>query len=254
MTPEVADKDITVAKADEEREIKSLISYAVGCMFGRYSLDAKGLIYAGGDFDANNYQTFEADEDGIIPVLSEHYFADDIVERFNKFIKVAFGEKYYAENMAYIASVLSTKANKSPDQVLREYFIKDFYKDHVQMYQKRPIYWMFSSEKNAFNALIYLHRYNKDTVNLVLNEYLREYKNKLQGNIDALNALANNGGSTTMNKIALQASLNEADDYERNILFPLATERKEIDLDDGVKVNYLKFGKALRNIGLKEKA
>lgn len=254
MTPEVADKDITVAKADEERDIKSLISYAVGCIFGRYSLDAKGLIYAGGDFDAENYKIFAADEDGIIPVLSEHYFADDIVERFNKFIKVAFGEKYYAENMAYIASVLSTKTNKSPDQVLREYFIKDFYKDHVQMYQKRPIYWMFSSEKNAFNALIYLHRYNKDTVNLVLNEYLREYKNKLQGNIDALNALANNGSSTTMNKIALQASLNEADDYERNILFPLATERKEIDLDDGVKVNYLKFGKALRNIGLKEKA
>ena len=254
MTPEVADKDITVAKADEEREIKSLISYAVGCMFGRYSLDAKGLIYAGGDFDVSKYKIFSADEDNVIPVLSEHYFTDDIVERFNKFIKVAFGERYYAENMAYIASVLSTKANKSPDQVLREYFIKDFYKDHVQMYQKRPIYWMFSSEKNAFNALIYLHRYNKDTVNLLLNEYLREYKNKLQGNIDALNALANNGGSTTMNKIALQASLNEADDYERNILFPLATERKEIDLDDGVKVNYLKFGKALRNIGLKEKA
>ena len=255
MTPEVDDKDITVAKADEEREIKSLISYAVGCMFGRYSLDAKGLIYAGGDFDANNYQIFEADEDGIIPVLSEHYFTDDIVERFNKFIKVAFGERYYAENMAYIASVLSTNANKSPDQVLREYFIKDFYKDHVQMYQKRPIYWMFSSEKNAFNALIYLHRYNKDTVNLVLNEYLREYKNKLQGNINALNALANNdNSSSTLNKIALQTYLNEADDYERNILFPLATERKEIDLDDGVKVNYLKFGKALRNIGLKEKA
>lgn len=254
MTPEVADKNITISKADEEREIKSLISYAVGCMFGRYSLDAKGLIYAGGDFDANNYQTFEADEDGIIPVLSEHYFTDDIVERFNKFIKVAFGERYYAENMAYIASVLSTKANKSPDQVLREYFIKDFYKDHVQMYQKRPIYWMFSSEKNAFNALIYLHRYNKDTVNLVLNEYLREYKNKLQGNIDALTSLENNDFNATIDKIALQADLNEADDYERNILFPLATERKEIDLDDGVKVNYLKFGKALRNIGLKEKA
>lgn len=254
MTPEVADKDITVAKADEERDIKSLISYAVGCIFGRYSLDAKGLIYAGGDFDAENYKIFAADEDGIIPVLSEHYFADDIVERFNKFIKVAFGEKYYAENMAYIASVLSTKTNKSPDQVLREYFIKDFYKDHVQMYQKRPIYWMFSSEKNAFNALIYLHRYNKDTVNLVLNEYLREYKNKLQGNIDALTSLENNDFNATIDKIALQADLNEADDYERNILFPLATERKEIDLDDGVKVNYLKFGKALRNIGLKEKA
>ncbi|MBQ8347027.1 MAG: BREX-1 system adenine-specific DNA-methyltransferase PglX [Alphaproteobacteria bacterium] len=255
MTPEVDDKDITVAKADEEREIKSLISYAVGCMFGRYSLDAKGLIYAGGDFDANNYQTFEADEDNIIPVLSEHYFTDDIVERFNKFIKIAFGERYYAENMAYIAAVLSTDANRSPDQVLRDYFIKDFYKDHVQMYQKRPIYWMFSSEKNSFNALIYLHRYNKDTVNLVLNDYLREYKNKLQGNINACNTMEKAGkAAMTLNKIALQANLNEADDYERNILFPLATERKEIDLDDGVKVNYLKFGKALRNIGLKEKA
>lgn len=255
MTPEVADKNITVAKADEEREIKSLISYAVGCMFGRYSLDAKGLIYAGGDFDNSKYKTFEVDEDGIIPVLSEHYFTDDIVERFNKFVKAAFGERYYAENMAYIASVLSTKANKSPDQVLREYFIKDFYKDHVQMYQKRPIYWMFSSEKNAFNALIYLHRYNKDTVNLVLNDYLREYKNKLQGNINACNAMEENGkAAMTLNKIALQSNFNEADEYERNILFPLATERKEIDLDDGVKVNYLKFGKALRNIGLKEKA
>lgn len=255
MTPEVADKDITVAKADEEREIKSLISYAVGCMFGRYSLDAKGLIYAGGDFDNSKYKTFEVDEDGIIPVLSEHYFTDDIVERFNKFVKAAFGERYYAENMAYIASVLSTKANKSPDQVLRDYFIKDFYKDHVQMYQKRPIYWMFSSEKNAFNALIYLHRYNKDTVNLVLNDYLREYKNKLQGNINACNTMEENGkAAMTLNKIALQSNFNEADDYERNILFPLATERKEIDLDDGVKVNYLKFGKALRNIGLKEKA
>ena len=122
------------------------------------------------------------------------------------------------------------------------------------MCRKRPIYWMFSSEKNAFNALIYLHRYNKDTVNLVLNEYLREYKNKLQGNIDALTSLENNDFNATIDKIALQADLNEADDYERNILFPLATERKEIDLDDGVKVNYLKFGKALRNIGLKEKA
>lgn len=123
------------------------------------------------------------------------------------------------------------------------------------MYQKRPIYWMFSSEKNAFNALIYLHRYNKDTVNLVLNDYLREYKNKLQGNINACNTMEENGkAAMTLNKIALQSNFNEADEYERNILFPLATERKEIDLDDGVKVNYLKFGKALRNIGLKEKA
>lgn len=255
MTPEVADKDITVAKADELREIKSLISYAVGCMFGRYSLDAKGLIYAGGDFDTNNYHTFAVDGDNAIPVLSDHYFADDIVERFNKFIKVAFGEAHYVENLTYIANVLGKKNSQSTEQVLRDYFIKDFYKDHVKMYQKRPIYWMFSSEKNNFNALIYLHRYNKDTVNIVLNEYLREYQNKLSSQIDTCSALIDKGDVKALKqKTALQTSLNEAEDYERNILFPLATERKEIDLDDGVKVNYLKFGKALRNIGLKEKA
>ena len=255
MTPEVADKDITVAKADELREIKSLISYAVGCMFGRYSLDAKGLIYAGGDFDANNYHTFAVDGDNAIPVLSDHYFADDIVERFNKFIKVAFGEAHYVENLTYIANVLGKKNSQSTEQVLRDYFIKDFYKDHVQMYQKHPIYWMFSSEKNNFNALIYLHRYNKDTVNIVLNEYLREYQNKISSQIDTCSALIDKGDVKALKqKTALQTSLNEAEDYERNILFPLATERKEIDLDDGVKVNYLKFGKALRNIGLKEKA
>lgn len=255
MTPEVQDKDITVAKADELREVKSLISYAVGCMFGRYSLDSKGLIYAGGDFEPQNYKTFKADEDNAIPVLSEHYFADDIVERFNNFIKVAFGETYYVENLTYIANVLGKKNSQSTEQVLRDYFIKDFYKDHVQMYQKRPIYWMFSSEKNNFNALVYLHRYNKDTVNIVLNEYLREYQNKLASQIDTCSAMIDKGDiKASKQKIALQATLNEAEDYERNILFPLATERKEIDLDDGVKVNYLKFGKALRNIGLKEKA
>lgn len=255
MTPEVADKDITVAKADELREIKSLISYAVGCMFGRYSLDTKGLVYAGGDFDAENYQIFAADEDNAIPVLSDHYFADDIVERFYNFIKVAFGETHYVENLTYIANVLVKKNSQSTEQVLRDYFIKDFYKDHVQMYQRRPIYWMFSSEKNNFNALIYLHRYNKDTVNIVLNEYLREYQNKLSSQIDTCTAMIDKGDVKALKqKTALQASLNEAEDYERNILFPLATERKEIDLDDGVKVNYLKFGKALRNIGLKEKA
>ena len=261
MTPDVADKDITVAKADELRDIKSLISYAVGCMFGRYSLDTKGLVYAGGDFDESKYQTFKADTDNAIPVLSDNYFVDDVVERFYNFIKVAFGEQYFDENISYIVNVLGKKNSQTADQVLRDYFVKDFYKDHVQMYQKRPIYWMFSSEKNGFNALVYLHRYNKDTVNIVLNEYLREYKNKLSAKIASYASLEFKQETSNADKIkagkdknVLQISLNEADDYERNILFPLATERKEIDLDDGVKVNYLKFGKALRNIGLKEKA
>lgn len=255
MTSDVEDKDITIRKADELREIKSLISYAVGCMFGRYSLNKKGLIYAGGDFDASVYTTFIPDADNAIPVLARNYFADDIVERFKAFIKTAFGENFYVENLSYIADVLGKKNSQSNEQVLRDYFIKDFYKDHVQIYQKRPIYWMFSSEKNAFNALVYLHRYNKDTVNIVLNEYLREYENKLSSQITACAAMIDKGDiRASKEKTALQASLNETEDYERNILFPLATERKEIDLDDGVKVNYLKFGKALRNIGLKEKA
>ena len=261
MTPEVDDEDITVAKADELRDIKSLISYAVGCMFGRYSLDRKGLVYAGGDFDEGKYQIFKADADNAIPVLSDNYFVDDVVERFYSFIKVAFGEEHFDENVSYIVNVLGKKNSQTTDQVLRDYFVKDFYKDHVQMYQKRPIYWMFSSEKNGFNALIYLHRYNKDTVNIVLNEYLREYQNKLSAKIASCSFMENRADISQSDRIkagkerqVLQNTLNEAEEYERSILYPLATERKEIDLDDGVKVNYLKFGKALRNIGLKEKA
>ena len=261
MTPGVADKDITVAKADELRDIKSLISYAVGCMFGRYSLDVKGLVYAGGEFDESKYTSFKADTDNAIPVLSDNYFVDDVVECFYDFIKVAFGEQHFEENISYIVNVLGKKNSQTADQVLRDYFVKDFYKDHVQMYQKRPIYWMFSSEKNGFNALVYLHRYNKDTVNIVLNEYLREYQNKLSAKISTCSFMESKADASQSDKIkagkdrqSLQISLNEAEEYERNILYPLATERKEIDLDDGVKVNYLKFGKALRNIGLKEKA
>lgn len=261
ITPDVADKDITVAKADELRDIKSLISYAVGCMFGRYSLDRKGLVYAGGDFDEGKYQIFKADTDNAIPVLSDNYFVDDVVERFYTFIKVAFGEEHFDENVSYIVYVLGKKNSQTADKVLRDYFVKDFYKDHVQMYQKRPIYWMFSSEKNGFNALIYLHRYNKDTVNIVLNEYLREYQNKLSAKIASCSFMENRADISQSDRIkagkerqVLQNTLNEAEEYERSILYPLATERKEIDLDDGVKVNYLKFGKALRNIGLKEKA
>lgn len=255
MTPDVADKDITVAKADELRDIKSLISYAVGCMFGRYSLDTKGLVYAGGDFDESKYTSFKADKDNAIPVLSDNYFVDDIVERFHDFIKVAFGEQHFEENLLYIANVLGRKNSQSADQVLRDYFVKDFYKDHVQMYKKRPIYWMFSSEKNGFNALVYLHRYNKDTVNIVLNDYLREYQNKLSAKISSYSFMESKDDNSVSDKIkagkerqSLQIMLNEAEEYERNILYPLATERKEIDLDDGVKVNYLEFDKALRNI------
>lgn len=259
MTPDVDDKDITVALADELRDIKSLLSYAVGCMFGRYSLDEKGLIYAGGEFNKDNYKTFEADDDAIIPILSEHYFSDDITERFKNFIKIAFGDKYYEENLEYIASVLGKKSNETVDATIRNYFSKDFYNDHVKMYQKRPIYWLFSSKNSNFNVLIYLHRYNKDTVNRILNNYLREYRGKLEQSIHndkqlLTSSASDKDKSKAQKEIEIaQKIVNEVTDYERDILYPLATERKEIDLDDGVKVNYLKFGKALKDIGLKAK-
>lgn len=259
MTPEVDDKDITVALADELRDIKSLLSYAVGCMFGRYSLDEKGLVFAGGEFNKDNYKTFKADDDAIIPILSEHYFSDDITERFKKFIKIAFGDKYYEENLEYIASVLGKKNNETADDTIRNYFLKDFYNDHVKMYQKRPIYWLFSSKNGNFNALIYLHRYNKDTINRILNNYLREYRGKLEQSIHndkqlLTSSASDKDKSKAQKEIEIaQKIVNEVTDYERDILYPLATERKEIDLDDGVKVNYLKFGKALKDIGLKAK-
>ena len=261
MDLDVNDDDITLKSAKETKYdcIKSFLSYAVGCMFGRYSLDKEGLIFAGGEFNKDNYKTFKADDDAIIPILSEHYFSDDITERFKKFIKIAFGDKYYEENLEYIASVLGKKNNETADDTIRNYFLKDFYNDHVKMYQKRPIYWLFSSKNGNFNALIYLHRYNKDTVNRILNNYLREYRGKLEQSIHndkqlLTSSASDKDKSKAQKEIEIaQKIVNEVTDYERDILYPLATERKEIDLDDGVKVNYLKFGKALKDIGLKAK-
>lgn len=261
MTPEVEDKDITVALADEKREIKSLLSYAVGCMFGRYSLNEEGLVYAGGEFDKSRYEIFPADEDAVIPVLSEHLFSDDITSRFKEFLKVAFGEKYFDENLEYVAKVLGKKNTETADDTIRNYFMKDFYNDHIKTYQKRPIYWMFSSPKGNFNALVYMHRYNKDTASVILNSYLRNYRDeKLKAQIENCKQIELSASTSQGDKIKaskrreeLEKIVKEVTDYERDILYPLATERKEIDLDDGVKVNYLKFGKALKDFGLKAK-
>lgn len=261
MTPEVADKDITVSLADEKREIKSLLSYAVGCMFGRYSLDKKWLIFAGGEFDSSKYKTFPADEDAVIPVLAEHMFSDDITSRFKNFLKTAFGTENFEENLEYVASVLGKKNTETADDTIRAYFMKDFYKDHIQMYQKRPIYWMFSSAKGNFNALVYMHRYNKDTASVILNNYLRNYRDeKLSAKIEQCKHIEASASSSQADKIkaskereTMEKIVTEVMEYERDILYPLATERKEIDLDDGVKVNYLKFGKALKDFGLKAK-
>ena len=236
MTPEVDDKDITVALADELRDIKSLLSYAVGCMFGRYSLDEKGLIYAGGEFDKNKYQTLEVDEDGILPILSDTWFDDDIIEEFKRFLKKAFGELYFNENMQYIADVLGRKGSESAEDRIRTYFLKDFYKDHLQIYKKRPIYWMFTSGKEkAFNALIYLHRYDKTTLSRIRKDYLHEFQNKLDNAIQR----AENEGNVKLTSLYSKYQ-TECLEFDRKIK-DLADEQIELDLDDGVKVNYAKF-------------
>lgn len=236
MTPEVDDKDITVALADELRDIKSLLSYAVGCMFGRYSLDEKGLIYAGGEFDKSKYQTLEVDEDGILPILSDTWFDDDIIEEFKRFLKKAFGELYFNENMQYIADVLGRKGSESAEDRIRTYFLKDFYKDHLQIYKKRPIYWMFTSGKEkAFNALIYLHRYDKTTLSRIRKDYLHEFQNKLDNAIQR----AENEGDVKLTSLYSKYQ-TECLEFDRKIK-DLADEQIELDLDDGVKVNYAKF-------------
>ena len=236
MTPEVEDKDITVALADELRDIKSLLSYAIGCMFGRYSLDEKGLIFAGGEFDKSKYQTLEVDEDGILPILSDTWFDDDIIEEFKRFLKKAFGELYFNENMQYIADVLGRKGSESAEDRIRTYFLKDFYKDHLQIYKKRPIYWMFTSGKEkAFNALIYLHRYDKTTLSRIRKDYLHEFQNKLDNAIQR----AENEGNVKLTSLYSKYQ-TECLEFDRKIK-DLADEQIELDLDDGVKVNYAKF-------------
>ena len=252
-----------------EDTIKEFISYAVGCMMGRYSLEKPGLILAnqGEDFDdyiakvragtekQNEQETvrsgFLPDRDGVLPILDDEWFVDDIVAQFKDFLKFTFGEEAFSRNLAFI--------EKAIGKDIRKYFMKDFYKEHVQRYKKRPIYWLFSSPKGSFNALIYLHRYRPDTVSIVLNDYLREFMTKLrvQRNhlIDDNNRadLSASEKSANLKRIDTYAAmLAELEDYERDILFPLAQKQLAIDLDDGVKVNYLKFGAALKEIpGLK---
>lgn len=187
LTPEVEDKDITVRKADLSRDIRSLVSYAVGCMLGRYSLDEEGLVYAGGDWDNSRYKIFLPDEDNCIPITDEEYFSDDIVGRFVEFVKIVYGADTLEENLDFIANALGNKGNTSRE-VIRNYFLKDFYADHLKVYQKRPIYWLFDSGKqNGFKALIYMHRYDADTVGRVRTDYLHKAQNMLRLQCRVLN-------------------------------------------------------------------
>lgn len=275
LTPKVPLNEITLTcnpyyrygadKTEEELEamlladtMRELVSYAVGCMLGRYSLDKPGLILANqgetlADYLAQVPQpSFPADDDNVIPVLDGDWFADDITLRFRQFLRVAFGEAHYEDNLAFIEQALNVKGKRNYS--LRDYFLSEFYTDHVKRYKKRPIYWLFSSPKGSFNALIYMHRYRPDTVSVVL-KYLRDYREKLttekerQASV-SINPATSQGEKTKALKEVdrLAKVLTELNDYERDVLYPLATEQVQIDLDDGVKVNYLKFGTALKKI------
>lgn len=251
LTPEVEDKDVTVRKADLQRDIKSLISYAVGCMFGRYSLDVEGLAYAGGDWDDSKYSTFIPDKDNIIPITDEEYFEDDIFGLFCSWLKKVYGKDTLEQNLDFIASALSNKGSTSRE-IIRNYFVNDFFKDHCATYSvtgsgKRPIYWLFDSGKqNGFKALIYLHRYNADTIGNLRVDYLhrmqRVYESEIERMQDMIDHSTNSRevGVATKRREKLQKQLKECRDYDEKIGH-LALSRIELDLDDGVKVNYRKI-------------
>ena len=251
LTPEVEDKDVTVRKADLQRDIKSLISYAVGCMFGRYSLDVDGLAYAGGEWDAGKYKTYSADKDNIIPICDDEYFDDDIAGRFVKFIEVVYGKDTLDENLKFIADALGGKGQSR--EVIRSYFLNDFYKDHCKIYQKRPIYWLLDSgKKNGFKALIYMHRYQPDTIARIRTDYVHEQQSRYRTAIaDMENRIANVSTSerVKLNKVLtkLKDQDTELRSYEEKI-HHLADQMIAIDLDDGVKVNYAKFQDVLAKI------
>ena len=251
LTPEVEDKDVTVRKADLQREIKSLISYAVGCMFGRYSLDVDGLCYAGGEWDASKYKTIIPDRDNILPITDDEYFEDDIVTRFMKFVEVVYGAETLEENLKFIADALGGKG--TPRQVIRNYFLNDFYPDHLKVYQKRPIYWLFDSgKKNGFKCLIYMHRYQPDTLARIRTDYVHELQSRYRTAIEDLNDRVASAAPAERVKLTkqlqkIQAQEDELRVYEEKI-HHLADQMIAFDLDDGVKVNYAKFEDVLAKI------
>lgn len=250
LSPEVDDKDVTVRKAELQRDIRSLISYAVGCMFGRFSLDVEGVVYAGEDWDASNYTSFTPDADNIIPITDEEYLEDDIVTRLCEWLKVVYGADTLEDNLDFIAKALGNKGDSSR-AVIRNYFETDFFKDHCQTYSvagsgKRPIYWLFDSGKqNGFKALVYLHRYNADTIGNLRVEYLHKMQRVYESEIGRMQDMIDHStnsrevATATKRKEKLTKQLKECRDYDEKIGH-LALERIELDLDDGVKYNYRK--------------
>lgn len=263
LTPDVADKDVTVHRIFDTKddvpesmkgsnyvrtmrdEIVSLISYAVGCMLGRYSLDVEGLAYAGGEWDDSKYTTFIPDIDNCIPVTDEEYFEDDIVGLFCDWLKKVYGEDTLEENLNFIAQALGNKGNTSRE-VIRNYFLNDFIKEHIKTYKKRPIYWMFDSGKqNGFKALVYMHRWNADTIGNMRVEYVHRMQRVYEKEINRMQEVIDNSkdnkeiSNAIKRKEKLQKQIKETKDYDAKIAH-LALSRIDIDLDDGVKVNYEK--------------
>lgn len=270
LTPEVSDRDITITKIyDEAKDIpeeikgnqyvltkkdvmQQFISYAVGCMFGRYSLDEEGLVYAGGEFDASRYETYSVVEDNIIPITSDVYLEDDLVNRFIEFVETVYGKETLEENLNFIAEALGQKKNETARDTIHSYFLKDFFKDHAKMYSvtgsgRRPIYWKFTSGKeNAFNCFIYMHRYDKTTISRIRTEYLHDVQQRLETRKIDLDQILNSDASTTeLNKSrkemkTVEKQLAELVTYDEELRH-MADQQIEIDLDDGFNVNYPKF-------------
>ena len=234
---------VSINIANLKEDIKSFISYAVGCMFGRYSLDCEGLNFAGGNFDINNYHKFIPDDDNIIPVLDSEYFEDDIVGRFVEFVKICFGEETLEENLDFIANVLS-KSKKPSREKIRDYLLKNFFNDHKKTYKKRPIYWQFSSGKqNGFHCLIYIHRYEPSLVAKIRTDYLHKTQKAIEQAISNCDNIINHSSSSseiaraTKDKNRLQKQLQETQEYDE-VLAHIANQNIELDLDDGIKENY----------------
>ena len=245
LTPEVEDKDVTVRRADLGRDIRSLLSYAVGCMFGRYSLDVPGLAYAGGEWDGSKYTTFQPDAGNILPLTDESYLEDDIISRLCQWLRAVYGPDTLEENLDFIAKALGNKGTTSRE-VIRNYFLKDFFAGHCKIYQKRPIYWLFDSGKqNGFKALIYLHRYTPDTIGKLRVDYLHRLQRVYASEIERMQDMIDNSKNprevtvSTKQKEKLQKQLKECQEYDEKIAL-LALARIELDLDDGVKMNYEK--------------
>ena len=269
LTPDVADKDVTVHRVFDSKddvpesmkgsnyvrtmrdEIVSLISYAVGCMFGRYSLDVDGLAYAGGEWDESRYKTIVPDSDNIIPICDDEYFDDDITGRFVKWVETVYGSETLEENLKFIADALGGKG--TPREVIRSYFINDFYADHLKIYQKRPIYWLFDSgKKNGFKALIYMHRYQSDLLARMRTDYVHEQQERYRTQLHHLTDAIEHAGAAERVKLTkqqkkLQEQALEIQKYEEKI-HHLADQNIQIDLDDGVKHNYELFADVLAKI------